>query len=54
MRGIVAIIREGHVVIPVPETVLAADDEILALASPDAEDEFRQAVMGHEPTPSDS
>ena len=52
--AIVAIIREGHVVIPVPETVLAADDEILALASPDAEDEFRQAVMGHEATPSES
>jgi len=49
--AIVAIIREGHVVIPVPETVLAPDDEILALASPDAEDEFRQAVMGHEVTP---
>jgi trk system potassium uptake protein TrkA len=48
--AIVAIIREGHVVIPVPETVLAADDEILALASPDAEDEFRRAVMGHETT----
>jgi len=46
--AIVAIIREGHVVIPVPETVLAPDDEILALASPEAEDEFRHAVVGLE------
>jgi trk/ktr system potassium uptake protein len=44
--AIVAIIREGHVVIPVPETVLAPDDEILALASPDAEHDFIQAVVG--------
>ncbi len=43
---IVAILREGHVVIPQPETVLAADDEILALASPESEDAFRAAIMG--------
>jgi trk/ktr system potassium uptake protein len=43
---IVAILREGHVVIPQPETVLAADDELIALAAPDAEDAFRNAVMG--------
>jgi len=44
--AIVAIIREGHVVIPVPETVLAPDDEILALASPEAEQAFIEAVVG--------
>ncbi len=49
--AIVAIIREGHVVIAVPETVLAVGDEILALASPDAEDEFRQAVVVSAPQP---
>jgi trk system potassium uptake protein TrkA len=43
---IVAILREGHVIIPQPETVLSPDDEILALAAPDAEDAFRTAVMG--------
>jgi len=43
---IVAILREGHVIIPQPETVLAADDELIALAAPDAEDAFRNAVMG--------
>ena len=35
---VVAIVREGHVVIPQPETVLAAGDEIIAIATPDAED----------------
>ena len=44
--AIVAIIREGHVVIPVPETVLASEDEILALASPEAEHAFIEAVVG--------
>jgi trk system potassium uptake protein len=43
--AIVAIIREGHVVIPVPETVLSAGDEILALASPAAEQDFRDAII---------
>ena len=31
--------------IPQPETVLAAGDEILALAAPEAEDAFRTAMM---------
>ena len=44
--AIVAILREGHVVIPVPETVLSPDDEILALASPEAEQAFIEAVVG--------
>jgi trk system potassium uptake protein TrkA len=47
--AIVAILREGHVVIPVPETVLAPDDEILALASPEAETAFVDAVVGGMP-----
>ena len=33
-------------VIPQPETVLAADDEIMALASPEAEQSFIEAVVG--------
>jgi trk system potassium uptake protein len=44
--AIVAILREGHVVIPQPETVLAGGDEILALASPGAEGALRMAIMG--------
>ncbi len=44
--AIVAILREGHVVIPQPETVIAAGDEVLALASADAEPALRLAVVG--------
>jgi len=42
--AIVAIIREEHVVIPQPETVLAAGDEIMAIATPDVEEELRKAL----------
>src|SRR5207237_5336965 len=44
--AIVAILREGHVVIPQPETVLAEGDEIIALTAPESEDMLRGAVMG--------
>ena len=44
--AIVAILREGHIVIPQPESVLAGSDEIIALTTPDAEDQLRAAVMG--------
>jgi trk system potassium uptake protein TrkA len=43
---IVAIIREGHVVIPQPETVISDGDEVLALTVPDAESALRSAVLG--------
>jgi trk system potassium uptake protein TrkA len=43
---LVAILREGHVMIPQPETVLAAGDEIVALASVDSERALRDTVMG--------
>ena len=42
--SIVAIVREGHVVIPQPETVLAPGDELIAIATPDAEDDLRKAL----------
>jgi trk system potassium uptake protein TrkA len=41
---IVAIVREGHVVIPQPETVLAVGDEIMAIAKPEAEEALRGAL----------
>lgn len=44
--AIVAILRDGHVVIPQPETVLAAGDEVLALASAAVERDLRDAVVG--------
>ncbi|HEY1332515.1 MAG TPA: TrkA family potassium uptake protein [Actinomycetota bacterium] len=42
--SIVAIIREGHVVIPQPETVLVAGDELIAIATPEVEDDLRRAL----------
>jgi trk system potassium uptake protein TrkA len=44
--AIVAIIRESHVVIPQPETVVTAGDEILALAVQDSEPALRSAILG--------
>jgi len=46
--ALVAIVRDGHVIIPEPETPLAAGDEVLALAATDTEEEFRQSVIGDE------
>ena len=42
--AIVAIIREGHVVIPQPETVLAAGDEIMAIATTEAEQDLLKTL----------
>jgi trk system potassium uptake protein len=44
--AIVAVLRDGHVVIPQPETVITPGDEILALASIEAEITLRSAIMG--------
>jgi trk system potassium uptake protein TrkA len=44
--AVVAVLREGHVVIPQPETVFAAGDEILALSSGGAEVALRTAIVG--------
>jgi trk system potassium uptake protein TrkA len=43
--AIVAILREEHVVIPQPETVISGGDEILALSVPEAEDALRTAII---------
>jgi trk system potassium uptake protein TrkA len=42
--AIVAIVREEHVVVPQPETVLAAGDEVLAIATPEVEEELRRTL----------
>jgi len=47
----VAILRRGHVVIPQPETSLAPGDEIMAIATPEAEDSLRTALMAAPPAP---
>ncbi len=44
--AIVAVLREGHVVIPQPETVLAAGDELVALASNESEPTLRSMIVG--------
>jgi len=44
--AVVAILREGHVVIPQPETVLAVADEVVALASPESEQQLRELLAG--------
>jgi trk/ktr system potassium uptake protein len=44
--AIVAVLRDGHVVVPQPETVLAASDEIVALTEPVNERALRDAIVG--------
>jgi trk system potassium uptake protein TrkA len=53
--AIVAVLRDGHVVIPQPETVLATGDEVVALTVPASESLLRSLVVGdgHGGTPSD-
>jgi trk system potassium uptake protein TrkA len=42
--AIVAIIRDGHVVVPQPETVLVAGDELIGISASAAEDDLRKAL----------
>jgi trk/ktr system potassium uptake protein len=44
--AIVAIVRDGHVVIPQPETVLGAGDELVALAGTESEQSLRATIVG--------
>ncbi len=44
--AIVAILRDGHVVIPQPETVFAAGDELVAIAGDGSELALRTAIVG--------
>jgi trk system potassium uptake protein TrkA len=44
--AILALVRAGHVVLPQPETILAAGDEVVAIASPQAEAALSQAILG--------
>jgi trk system potassium uptake protein TrkA len=43
--AVVAILRRGHVVIPQPETRLVPGDEIMAIATPEAEERLRASVL---------
>ena len=42
--ALVAIIRDGHVVIPEPETPFAAGDEVVAIATTESEEAFRRLM----------
>ena len=44
--AIVAVLRDGHVVIPQPETQIASGDEVVALSSPESERALRVAIVG--------
>ncbi len=44
--ALVAVIRDRHVIVPKAETPLRTGDEVLALASPQAEDDLRAALTG--------
>jgi trk system potassium uptake protein len=44
--ALVAVIRDGHVIIPEPETPLAPGDEVLAIATTETEDMFRRTIAG--------
>jgi len=43
---VVAVLRDGHTIIPQPETVLVAGDELVALAAPESERALREALVG--------
>jgi trk system potassium uptake protein TrkA len=45
----VAVVREGHVVVPREDTVFAAGDEILVVASEGSEGQAREALVGELP-----
>jgi trk system potassium uptake protein TrkA len=50
----VAVVREGHVVVPKEDTVFAAGDEVLVVTSEGSEAEVRELVVGEardEPEP---
>jgi trk system potassium uptake protein TrkA len=47
--AVVAILRDGHVVIPQPETVLSPGDEVVALTAPESEGSLRQTMVGDAP-----
>ncbi len=42
----VAVVREEHVVVPRGDTVFQAGDEVIALVTPESEDEIRRMLTG--------
>jgi trk/ktr system potassium uptake protein len=44
--ALIAVVRDGHVIIPEPETPLLAGDEIMAITTSDSEETFRLTLTG--------
>jgi trk system potassium uptake protein TrkA len=44
---IVALVRDGHVIVPRGDTVIEAGDEVLALVTPESEDPVKAILIGH-------
>jgi trk system potassium uptake protein TrkA len=44
--AIVAVVRDNHVVVPQPETVLVPGDELVAITEPEHERALRDAIVG--------
>ena len=49
--ALVAVLREGRVVLPTPDAALEAGDELLLVATSEVEDELDQLLSGHAPRP---
>jgi trk system potassium uptake protein TrkA len=49
--AVVAVVREGHVVVPKEDTVLAGGDEVLVVASEGSESQVRELLVGEEQRP---
>jgi len=47
---IVAVLREDHLIVPRGETVFETGDEVLALVTPDSEEEMRELLTTAQPT----
>jgi trk system potassium uptake protein TrkA len=44
--ALIAVVRDGHVIIPEPETPLIAGDEILAITTIESEELLRRTLTG--------
>ena len=49
--ALVAVLREGRVVLPTPDVALEAGDELLLVATSEVEEELDQLLSGHAPRP---
>ncbi len=49
--ALVAVLREGRVVLPTPDAALEAGDELLLVATSEVEGELDQLLSGHAPRP---